>query len=126
MNHNEVEGAGLVSALNNSAMCSKHLGADFVFSWPTAQIAVMGADGAVDVIYRREIKSADNPQLVREEKIQQYNEEFLNPHLAAKAGFIDEVIHPEQTRQMVFRALKNLSKKNPTELVAKRHGNEPL
>lgn len=108
------------------AMCSKHLGADFVYAWPTAQIAVMGAEGAVEIVYRRELKSAADPQGVREEKIQQYNEEFLNPHLAAKAGYIDEVIQPEQTRHMVYRSLKLLAKKKPTEVMAKKHGNTPL
>ena len=107
-------------------MCSKHLGADFVYAWPTAQIAVMGAEGAVNIVYGREIKAAADPQGVRSERIDQYNEEFLNPHLAAKAGYVDEVIAPEQTRRMVFNALKLLSTKKTTEKIAKRHGNIPL
>jgi methylmalonyl-CoA decarboxylase subunit alpha len=108
------------------AMCSKHLGADFVFAWPTAQIAVMGAEGAVNIVYRREIKAAADPQRVRDEKIAQYNEEYLNPHLAAKAGYVDEIIDPVQTRRLVYNALKLLSGKRPTETVPKRHGNGPL
>lgn len=108
------------------AMCSKHLGADFVYAWPTAQIAVMGAEGAVNIVYGREIKAAADPQGVREERIAQYNAEYLNPHLAAKEGYVDEVIEPDQTRRMVFQSLKVLSAKRPTEFVAKRHGNVPL
>jgi methylmalonyl-CoA decarboxylase subunit alpha len=108
------------------AMCSKHLGADFVFAWPTAQIAVMGAEGAVDIVYGREIKAAADPQGVREERIEQYNAEYLNPHLAAKLGYVDEIINPDQTRKMVYQSLVLLGDKRPTETVAKRHGNGPL
>ena len=108
------------------AMCSKHLGADFVFAWPTAQIAVMGAEGAVNIVFSREIKSAAKPQTVRDERISQYNEEFLNPYLAAREGYVDEVIDPEQTRRLVFESLKRLSGKVPVESVEKRHGNIPL
>ena len=108
------------------AMCSKHLGADFVFAWPTAQIAVMGAEGAVNIVYGREIKAAADPQRVRDEKVAQYNEEYLNPYLAAKAGYVDEIIDPTQTRRLVYNALKLLSDKRPTEKVAKRHGNIPM
>ncbi len=108
------------------AMCSKHLGADQVFAWPSAQLAVMGAEGAVDVLYGREIRAADNPDAVREEKINEYNQEYLNPHLAAKAGYIDDIINPEDTRQRVFECLRMLSGKRSTEHVVKRHGNIPL
>ena len=108
------------------AMCSKHLGADFVFAWSTAQIAVMGAEGAVNIVYSREIKEAENPQSARNERISQYNEEYLNPYLAAQEGFVDEVIEPEQTRRLIFESLKRLSSKLPIEAVAKRHGNVPL
>ena len=108
------------------AMCSKHLGADFVYAWPTAQLAVMGAEGAVDVLYRREIEGSEDSAAVREEKMQLYNEEFLNPAHAAKAGYIDEVIQPEQTRSIIFESLKLLSRKQPAERIEKRHGNMPL
>jgi methylmalonyl-CoA decarboxylase subunit alpha len=108
------------------AMCSKHLGADFVFAWPSAQIAVMGAEGAVNIVYSREIKAADDPQEVRDERISQYNEEFLNPYLAAREGYVDEVIEPDQTRRLVFESFKSLSGKNPIEVIKKRHGNMPL
>ena len=108
------------------AMCSKHLGADRVFAWPTAQIAVMGAEGAVDVLYRREIKAAADSGAAREEKINEYNREFLNPDLAAKAGYVDEIIDPVDTRQRLYDALRMMATKRPNELVAKRHGNIPL
>ena len=108
------------------AMCSKHLGADYVFAWPRAQIAVMGAEGAVDVIYRRELKAAADHQSAREEKMQEYNERFMTPILAAKAGYIDEVIRPELTRYTVYKAFKSLHGKTSTEIIKKRHGNTPL
>ena len=108
------------------AMCSKHLGSDQVFAWPTAQIAVMGAEGAVDVLYGKEIGAAPDPKAAREEKIEQYNDEFLNPRLAAKAGYIDDIIEPDETRQRVYDTLRMLSKKRPTDVVGKRHGNIPL
>ena len=108
------------------AMCSKHLGADQVFAWPSAQLAVMGAEGAVDVLYRREIKAAADPKVARQERIDEYNEEFLNPFRAAKAGYVDEVIEPSDTRQRLYETLRMLSGKRPTEHVNKRHGNVPL
>ena len=108
------------------AMCSKHLGADQVFAWPNAQIAVMGAEGAVDVLYGREIKAAPDPNTARAEKIELYNTEFLNPHMAAKAGYVDEIIDPDETRQRIYETLRMLSKKRPTETVNKRHGNMSL
>ncbi len=108
------------------AMCSKHLGADLVFAWPTAQIAVMGAEGAVNIVYSREISAAADPASARDERINQYNEEYLNPYLAAREGYVDEVIEPEQTRRLLFDALKRLSGKRPIEVVRKRHGNMPL
>ena len=108
------------------AMCSKHLGADYVYAWPKAQIAVMGAEGAVDVIYRREIKAAADPTEAREDKISEYNEQFMTPTLAAKAGYVDEVIRPEFTRLMIYKSLKALQGKQTTERVNKIHGNMPL
>lgn len=108
------------------AMCSKHLGADFVYAWPTAQIAVMGAEGAVDILYGKEIKAASDPAAVRSDKMQTYNEELLNPEAAAKYGYVDEVIQPHLTRNVVFKSLKALANKRPTKHVPKRHGNVPL
>ncbi len=108
------------------AMCSKHLGADQVYAWPNAQIAVMGAEGAVDVLYRKEISAASDPKQARSDKIEEYNQEYLNPHLAAKQGYIDEIIAPENTRIRIFESLKIFSKKRPIERVAKLHGNMPL
>jgi len=108
------------------AMCSKHLGADQVFAWPSAQVAVMGAEGAVDVLYGREIKAATDSKAVRDEKISEYNREFLNPYLAAKAGYVDEIIEPMETRQRIFESLRMLAYKRPSEQIGKRHGNIPL
>ncbi len=88
-------------------MCSKDLGADFVLAWPQAEIAVMGAEGAANIIFRKEIKEAENPEEVRKQKIEEYRERFANPYVAAKRGFVDRVILPEETRPELFKALVN-------------------
>ena len=108
------------------AMSSKHLGADMVFAWPTAEIAVMGAKGAVEVIstYKKEIAAAEDSDAKRQEKIAEYEEAFGVPYLAAERGYIDEVILPSETRERLIAALEALSSK--IELVpAKKHGNIP-
>ncbi|HWH01159.1 MAG TPA: acyl-CoA carboxylase subunit beta [Pilimelia sp.] len=106
-------------------MGSKHLGADLNFAWPTAQIAVMGAQGAVNILYRAELKAADDPAALRAEKIAEYEETLANPYLAAERGYVDAVIRPAQTRVQVVRALRTLRTKRES-LPPKKHGNIPL
>jgi acetyl-CoA carboxylase carboxyltransferase component len=107
------------------AMCSKHLGADMVYAWPSAEIAVMGAQGAVNIIYRRDIKEASKPEEMRKEKITEYEELLYNPYIAAKRGYIDAVIQPQETRKKLIHALELMSSKGET-LPPKKHGNIPL
>ncbi len=107
------------------AMASKHLGADQVYALPTAEIAVMGAEGAANIIFRKEIKKSDNPEKTRKEKIEEYKEKFANPYVAAGRGYIDKVIKPEDTRKQVATALEMLKNKRD-ELPIKKHGNIPL
>lgn len=109
------------------AMCSKPLGADMVFAWPTAEIAVMGAKGAVEVIstYRKEISGAEDKAAKTQEKIKEYEEAFNIPYLAAQRGYIDEVIIPSETRIRLIDTLEAMSTKTET-LPAKKHGNIPL
>jgi acetyl-CoA carboxylase carboxyltransferase component len=108
------------------AMCSKHLGADFVYAWPTAEIAVMGAEAAIDVIRHKEINAADDPERFKKEKVESYNKMFLNPNIAAEWGYIDEVIDPDDTRKILFQSLSLLAHKKPTKWIRKKHGNIPL
>ena len=107
-------------------MCNKELGADLVMAWPTAQIAVMGADGAVNIIssIKKEIKEADDPDAVRKERVAEYEEKFNNPYVAAGLGYVDDVIEPATTRQRIISALDMLSTKRES-LPAKKHGNIP-
>lgn len=106
-------------------MNSKHIGADLNFAWPTAEIAVMGAKGASEIIFRKEIESAENPELKLSEKEAEYAEKFANPFEAAQRGFIDEVIMPRETRRKLLKAFSMLE--NKTVLRADRkHGNIPL
>jgi propionyl-CoA carboxylase beta chain len=106
-------------------MGSKHLGADINLAWPTAQIAVMGAQGAVNILYRNDLKEADEPDTRRAELIQEYEDHLANPYLAAERGYVDAVIHPHETRAEVVRALRLLRSKRET-LPPKKHGNIPL
>ena len=106
-------------------MNSKHIGADMNFAWPTAEIAVMGAKGAAEIIFRREIASADDPEAKLQEKVDEYTEKFANPYRAAHRGYIDEVIIPENTREKVIKAFKMLENK-VDNLPKKKHGNIPL
>jgi propionyl-CoA carboxylase beta chain len=106
-------------------MASKHIRTDVNFAWPTAEIAVMGAEGAVNILYRRELEAASDVQALRAEKVAEYRAKFANPYVAASRGFIDQVIAPRQTRQKLITALSNLETKrdrNPP----KKHGNIPL
>jgi propionyl-CoA carboxylase beta chain len=106
-------------------MNSKHIGADMNYAWPTAEIAVMGAKGAAEIIFKKEINSASNPQEKWLEKEKEYSDIFANPYRAAERGFIDEVIEPSETRIKLIKAFKMLENKvvnNPR----KKHGNIPL
>jgi propionyl-CoA carboxylase beta chain len=106
-------------------MNSKHIGADLNFAWPTAEIAVMGAKGASEIIFRKEIMSATDPAAKLKEKEQEYADKFANPWRAARRGFIDEVILPEHSRRKLIKAFAMLDGKkvkNPK----KKHGNIPL
>jgi propionyl-CoA carboxylase beta chain len=106
-------------------MGSKHLGADINLAWPTAQIAVMGAQGAVNILYRSELASADDPETKRAELVTEYEDHLANPYLAAERGYVDAVIHPHETRSEIVRALRLLRTKRET-LPPKKHGNIPL
>lgn len=106
-------------------MSSKHLGADMVFAWPTAEIAVMGPDGAANIIFRKDIAAADDPVSERAAKIEEYKAKFANPYEAAKRGYVDDVIEPAATRQRVASALSMLKGKRES-MPVKKHGNIPL
>ncbi|PYR40784.1 MAG: methylmalonyl-CoA carboxyltransferase [Acidobacteria bacterium] len=106
-------------------MSSKHIRTDFNYAWPTAELAVMGPEGAVNILYKRELDAAADPAAARAEKVAEFRAKFANPYIAAAAGFLDEVIHPRETRRKLIAALKNLENKrdrNPP----KKHGNIPL
>jgi propionyl-CoA carboxylase beta subunit len=106
-------------------MSSKHIRTDFNYAWPTAEIAVMGPEGAVNILYRRELDAAADPATTRSERVAEFREKFANPYIAAGRGFIDEIIRPRETRRKLIAALKNLDNKrdkNPP----KKHGNIPL
>ncbi len=107
------------------AMNSRHLRADFVFAWPTAEIAVMGPEGAANIVFRKEIAEAEDPEAMRQQKIQEYREKFANPYVAASKGYIDEVIEPEETRKMLLHALKVSANKSVSG-PAKKHGIPPF
>lgn len=107
------------------AMCSKDLGADRVFAWPTAEIAVMGAEGAVNVVFRKEIAEADDPEAKREELIREYKETFSTPFMAASRGLVDDIIDPAETRLHIADALEVLANKRVTR-PAKKHGLFPV
>ena len=106
-------------------MNSKNIGADLNFAWPTAEIAVMGAKGAAEIIFKREIAQAENPEEKWKEKEAQYAELFTNPYRAAERGFVDDVILPQETRRKVIEGFKMLEKKSEV-LPKKKHGNIPL
>jgi acetyl-CoA carboxylase carboxyltransferase component len=107
------------------AMCSSHLRADFVFAWPTAEIAVMGPEGAANIIFRKEIAEAENPDEMRKLKIKEYKEKFANPFVAAAYGYVDAVISPEETRDMVIHALA-ISADKKVDVPLKKHGIPPF
>ena len=106
-------------------MSSKHIRTDVNFAYPTAEIAVMGAEGAANIVYRRELQKADDPETLRREKVEEFKERFANPYVAAERGWVDDVIQPRDTRPKLIAALRMLENKrdiNPP----KKHGNIPL
>jgi propionyl-CoA carboxylase beta chain len=106
-------------------MASKHIRTDFNYAWPTAEIAVMGPEGAVNILYKRELENSADAERDRAEKVAEFRDKFANPFIAASRGFIDEVIRPRATRAKLIAALRNLENKrdqNPP----KKHGNIPL
>ncbi|WP_071460058.1 acyl-CoA carboxylase subunit beta [Bacillus massilinigeriensis] len=107
------------------ALNSKSIGADLVFSWPNAEIAVMGPQGAANIIFAREIQNSANPEAVREQKINEYREKFANPYVAASRGMVDDVIDPRDTRIKIIQALEMLRTKKESR-PGKKHGNIPL
>ncbi len=107
------------------AMCSHHLKADFVFAWPTAEIAVMGPEGAANIIFRNEIKNAENPDEIRKLKIKEYRQKFANPYVAAAYGYIDAVVEPTETRKMLIHGLE-ISKHKEERPYKKKHGIPPF
>jgi propionyl-CoA carboxylase beta chain len=106
-------------------MGSKHLRTDVNFAYPTAEIAVMGPEGAVNIVYRRELLAAADKEQARQQKIEEFRDLFANPFVAAERGFIDDVIEPHETRPRVIRALRMLATKVDT-MPRKKHGNMPL
>lgn len=107
------------------AMNSKGMGADVVFAWPIAQIAVMGAEGAVDILHKRKITEASDPNLMRQQLVNEYEDHFMTPYIAAQRGFIDEVVLPEETRKKLSESFFALKDKNEMKRT-KKHGNIPL
>jgi propionyl-CoA carboxylase beta chain len=106
-------------------MSSKHIRADFNFAWPTAEVAVMGPEGAVNIVFRKELEESDDPDARRQELIADYREQFANPYVAAERGYVDDVIEPRRTRPVLIRALEtSLTKREP--LPRRKHGNIPL
>jgi propionyl-CoA carboxylase beta chain len=106
-------------------MNSKHIRADFNVAWPSAEIAVMGPEGAVNIIYRREIGEAEAAEAKRSELVTEYREHLANPYVAAQRGYIDDVIEPSETRPRLINALNMLQNKRD-ENPPKKHGNIPL
>jgi propionyl-CoA carboxylase beta chain len=106
-------------------MSSKHLRGDLNYAWPSAEIAVMGSEGAVEIIFKKEIVASDNPDELQQKKIDEYKNKFSNPFIAAEKGYIDEIILPENTRKKLINGLKSLRNKRDTNPL-KKHGNMPL
>ncbi len=106
-------------------MGSKHVGADFNFAWPTAEVAVMGSDGAVNIVFRKELQAADDPEARRAELVEEYRERFANPFTAAERGYVDDVIAPRRTRPALIAALEACRTKRQ-DVPVRKHGNIPL
>ncbi|CAM3595474.1 acyl-CoA carboxylase subunit beta [Erysipelothrix urinaevulpis] len=107
------------------AMCSKHLNTDMVYAWPNAEIAVMGPDGAANIIFRRDINNADDPIAEKDKKVEEYRQAVANPYVAAERGYVDDVIEPSTTRQRLISTYDMLKSKRETR-PTKKHGNLPL
>ena len=106
-------------------MNSKSIGADLAFAWPSAELAVMGPQGAVEIVYRRELAEAADPAARRAELVEEYTERYANPYVAAERGYVDDVIDPAETRRVLVRSLRLLASKRE-ELPNRKHGNVPL
>jgi acetyl-CoA carboxylase carboxyltransferase component len=106
-------------------MNSKSIGADLAFAWPTAELAVMGPQGAVEIVYRRELQQAADPVARRAELVQEYTDKYASPYGAAERGYVDDVIDPAETRQKLVAGLRMLATKRE-ELPRRKHGNVPL
>ncbi|MFO7830227.1 MAG: carboxyl transferase domain-containing protein, partial [Bacteroidales bacterium] len=107
------------------AMNSRHLNADFVFAWPGAEIAVMGPEGAANIIFRKEIMSAKDPEKMRKQKVKEYKQKFANPYVAAAKGYVDSVIEPKETRKLLLHAIE-VSKNKVDRKPIKKHGIPPF
>jgi propionyl-CoA carboxylase beta chain len=106
-------------------MCSKHIRADINLAWPSAELAVMGPDGAVNIIFRKEIQAAEDPKKKAKELVSEYREKFANPYIAAEMGYVDDIIEPQETRSRLINTLHSLLNKRE-DRPAKKHGNIPL
>jgi acetyl-CoA carboxylase carboxyltransferase component len=106
-------------------MDSKSIGSDLCFAWPTAELAVMGPQGAVGIVYKRELDAASDPAARRAELVEEYTERYANPYIAAERGYVDDVIDPADTRKMLTRGLSLLRTKRE-DLPKRKHGNVPL
>jgi acetyl-CoA carboxylase carboxyltransferase component len=106
-------------------MDSKSVGCDLAFAWPNAELAVMGAQGAVNIVYRRELDAAADPEKRRTELVEEYAERYANPYIAAERGYVDDVINPADTRKVLIRGLTMLKTKRE-DLPKRKHGNVPL
>ncbi|MFH1799897.1 MAG: acyl-CoA carboxylase subunit beta [Candidatus Omnitrophota bacterium] len=106
------------------AMCSRHLGASFVFAWPMAEIAVMGPEGAANIIFKKEIAASGDPEATRKKMVKQYEDKFANPYIAASRGYVDLIIEPQKTREALIRALE-VAKTRKVDVPKRRHGNMP-
>jgi propionyl-CoA carboxylase beta chain len=106
-------------------MCSRKLGTDIILAWPQAEIAVMGPEGAANIVFRKEIQAAEDPESVKKEKVQEFREKFANPYVAAQKGSVDAVIDPRETRYHLIKALQMLARKREHR-PAKKHGSIPL
>jgi acetyl-CoA carboxylase carboxyltransferase component len=107
------------------AMCSQGLGADYTMAWPQAEIAVMGAEAAADIIFSRDIKGAEDPAAMKEQKVSEYQELLYNPYVAASLGYINAVVEPSKTRAHIITALEALKTKDEKR-PRKKHGNIPM
>ncbi|MBN2863882.1 MAG: methylmalonyl-CoA carboxyltransferase, partial [Bacteroidales bacterium] len=107
------------------AMSSRHLRSDFVFAWPSAEIAVMGPEGAANIIFRKEIMSSDDPEGTRKKKVEEYKKMFANPYVAASRGYVDAVIEPSETRKSLLHSL-SVSENKVIQVPEKKHGLPPF